>query len=155
MRSMSKTAATTDGPRSIGSRPNAKSSTHSRQRRHKPLRYPRSPQPQPTNPRGPRRNRPRRVRMPRGLRELRRNGPPAKRKRRQTPSQSRAVRSWPERARAERRRPEENGAQNTISRPRPSPPISGRYQRSDDRTRLPDEFQPNQDQENVNGRVEA
>ena len=29
------------------------------------------------------------------------------------------------------------------------------YQRSDDRTRLPDEFQTNQDQENVNGRVEA
>jgi len=117
MRFMSKTAARTDGPRSIGSRPNAKSSTHWRQRRHKPLRHPRSPRPQPTNPRGPRRNRPRRVRMPWGLRELRRNGPPARRKRRQTPSHSRAVRSQPERVRAERRRPEENGAQNTLSRP--------------------------------------
>src|SRR4051812_23658439 len=116
MKSMSKTATTTDGPRSIGSRPNARSSTHWRQRRHKPLRRPRSPQPQPTNPRGPRRNRPRRVRMPRGFRELRRNGPQARRKRRQPPSQSRAVRRRPERARAERRRPEENGVQNTISR---------------------------------------
>src|SRR4051794_24163708 len=55
--------------------------------------------------------------MPWGLRELRRNGPQARRKRRQPPSQSRAVRSRPERTRAERRRPEENGVQNTISRP--------------------------------------
>src|SRR3954465_7934499 len=51
------------------------------------------------------------------IRELRRNGPQARRKRRQPPSQSRAVRRRPERARAERRRPEENGVQNTISRP--------------------------------------
>src|SRR3954467_11196457 len=69
MRFMSKTAARTDGPRSIGSRPNAKSSTHGRQRRHKPLRHPRSPQPQPTNPRGPRRK-PGRIEARTGLRMM-------------------------------------------------------------------------------------